>query len=49
MYHYVTDRTFLGAMRALCADTINRLVNPYQREMTLEDTNIVLADGYMEG
>lgn len=28
-------------------DIINRLINPYDREMTLEDMNLVKAQGYM--
>ena len=39
-YCYEVDRT-------LGLDTINRLLNPYDRAMTLEDMDLVKADGYM--
>jgi len=45
MYHYVTDRTFLGAMRALCADTINRLVQKINNDGVMEVRAFLIGSG----
>ena len=34
--------------REKALDTINRLINPYTRDLTLDDMNLIAAEGYIE-
>lgn len=47
IYHKVTYCYELDPEETL--ETVNRLVNPYDRDMTLEDMNLAKAESYMKG